>query len=81
MKKISHSSFGECWEITVPNDLAFCRVAQRALVNDTILPSGTKTPAENLWIRGRYLVQKEHRPEGSFEPDDGRGPGPTGSMC
>lgn len=67
MKKIQHPKYGDCYEMTEPNDVAFSKMAQGALLNETVLPSGTKTPAENLWFRGKYLVTREHAPEGSPE--------------
>ncbi len=65
MKQIQHPQYGQCYELTKPNDIAFSGMAQAALVNETILPSGTKTPSENLWIREKYLVPREHAPEGA----------------
>ena len=56
MKEIIHPVYGKCLELTDPRDIAFSGMAQRALVGDTILPSGTKTPPETHIIRGKYLV-------------------------
>lgn len=64
MKQIQHPQFGKCYELTNPQDVVFSEMAQGALVNQTALPSGTKTPAENLWIREKYLVPREHAPKG-----------------
>jgi hypothetical protein len=65
MKQIQHPQYGQCYELTEPSDIAFSGMAQAALVNATVLPSGTKTPSENLWIREKYLVTREHAPEGA----------------
>lgn len=44
-------------ELTHPLDLAFARMAQGALFNDTIMPSGYRTPPRDLVIDGTALVE------------------------
>jgi hypothetical protein len=43
-------------ELTAPRDLGFCRIAQGAIVNSTILPSGYKTPPVNMMVKGHRLI-------------------------
>jgi hypothetical protein len=62
MKEIQHAQYGQCYELTEPQDIAFANIAQGARVNNTTLPSGTKTPEENLLIRGKYLVSAAEKP-------------------
>ncbi len=65
MKQIQHPRYGQCYKLTNSNDIAFAEIAQGSIVNQTVFPSGTKTPAENLWIREKYLVSREHAPKGA----------------
>lgn len=44
-------------ELTDPKDTAFAAIAQGALVNDTVLPSGYRTPKRDLVISGTTLVE------------------------
>lgn len=39
-----------------PQDIAFTKIAQHALVNGTTLPSGYRTPDEDMEIVGTELV-------------------------
>ena len=43
-------------DITHPQDIAFCRIAQGATVQNTTLPSGFKTPDFPYRIDGNLLV-------------------------
>jgi hypothetical protein len=63
MKEIKHPKYGQCYELIEPKDIDFSAIAQAALVNETVLPSGTITPTGNFWIREKYLVSEEYRPE------------------
>ena len=56
MKQIRHPVYGDCYELTHPRDIAFSAIAQEALVGNTIMPSGAKTPPHTLVIREHYLV-------------------------
>jgi hypothetical protein len=56
MKEINHPQYGKCHELTDPQDIAFASIAQEALVNKTVLPSGIETPPEDLLIREKYLI-------------------------
>jgi hypothetical protein len=58
MQKVDHPKYGSCYELTEQQDIGFSQIAQGATVNETILPSGTKTPAETLVIREKYLVKE-----------------------
>ncbi len=58
MQKIDHPKYGSCYELTHPQDKGFAQIAQGAKVNATTLPSGTKTPTEDLVIREKYLVKE-----------------------
>lgn len=66
MELIRHPQYGQCHELTKPQDIAFSEMAQGALVNRTVLPSGTRTPSKNLWVREKYLVTRDHALENSF---------------
>jgi hypothetical protein len=63
LKQIEHPQYGSCYELEKPNDIGFSNIAQGAQVNATILPSGTKTPDRNLFIREKYLVEPDHKPK------------------
>lgn len=49
-------------QLTHPRDIAFAEIAQHALVNGTTLPSGYRTPDEDMEIVGVELVPV-HRDE------------------
>lgn len=56
MKEVDHPKYGKCIELTHRQDIAFSSIAQNALVNETVLPSGNKTPARDMKIVEKYLV-------------------------
>lgn len=58
MQKIEHPKYGSCYELTEPQDISLAKMLEGATVNNTTLPSGTKTPAEDLIVREKYLVKK-----------------------
>lgn len=45
-------------EIEDPRDQALLRVAQKALMNDTVLPSGYRTPPRDMIVDGMALVDR-----------------------
>lgn len=47
--------------LTDSRDIQFSKIAQGAVVNETILPSGFKTPAHDLVIEGEKLVDKPYQ--------------------
>ncbi len=51
MESINHPTYGQCLRLLLPNDIQLAKQAQEALVNKTILPSGTVTPAQDMRIR------------------------------
>jgi len=48
-------------EIEDPRDLALLRMAQGALMNDTVLPSGYRTPPHDMIVVGTGLTGKRPR--------------------
>ncbi len=53
-------------ELADPKDTAFAGIAQGALVNNTVLPSGYRTPKRDLVVSGTTLVEPTEEQRRAF---------------